>query len=235
MSFIILFMSLVFIGIGFIVTEKNAKYLLSVYNTMTEQERTQFDLIRFIIFFKRFHLYLGFSFFVFGLLLSYINESIAGIFIGVYPMVAYIYFIWESKKFNVESKNRKTHWLGISVLMISIVAIVVLFVGGFRESKLTYNDTSINIDGMYGESILKSEIEKIEIVPTLPPIKIRTNGFSLGSVHKGYYQTLAGEKVKLIVNGSGNYYLCIRKKSGEVIYFGSEGADFSKLRRAMNF
>ena len=36
--------NLLFVGIGFTITEKNAPYLLAGYNTMSKEERKQIDL-----------------------------------------------------------------------------------------------------------------------------------------------------------------------------------------------
>jgi len=50
MIFIIILLSLLFIVIGFIVTENNAKSLLSGYNTMSEEDRKLFDLKSYTLF-----------------------------------------------------------------------------------------------------------------------------------------------------------------------------------------
>lgn len=43
MLFPILFISILLTGIGFLVTEENASYLLSGYNTMSEEEKKEFE------------------------------------------------------------------------------------------------------------------------------------------------------------------------------------------------
>ena len=50
----ILFTDAVFIGVAYGVNEKNAKLLLAGYNTMSEQERKNFDLKSYLIYFKKF-------------------------------------------------------------------------------------------------------------------------------------------------------------------------------------
>ena len=64
----IIIISSLFTGIAFIVTESNAKYLLSGYNTMSEKERENFDIKSFVPYFRKFHLVLGSLLFVFSLL-----------------------------------------------------------------------------------------------------------------------------------------------------------------------
>lgn len=69
-------MSLLFIAIGFIVTENNAKYVLSGYNTMNEEDRKKVDIKKYIPYFRNFHIFLGISYLVLGLTLTFfINEN----------------------------------------------------------------------------------------------------------------------------------------------------------------
>lgn len=68
--------SLLFIAIGFIVTENNAKYVLSGYNTMNEEDRKKVDIKKYIPYFRNFHIFLGISYLVLGLTLTFfINEN----------------------------------------------------------------------------------------------------------------------------------------------------------------
>lgn len=95
----ILGVSLLLTVIGFIVTENTAKYLLAGYNTMTKEERGKFDLKSYLRKFKRFHIFLGISLLAVGITLALvINENAAGIFLAIYPIVAYPYFFWSTTK-----------------------------------------------------------------------------------------------------------------------------------------
>lgn len=128
-------MSLLFIVIGFIVTENNAKSLLSGYNTMSEEDRKLFDLKSYILYFKNFHIFLGLSFLVFGTFFAYfINENIAGFFLAVYPILAYIYFIWSGVKYSKVSNNRLTK-IGIITLIIVLIFVIFLFLIEFNYLK----------------------------------------------------------------------------------------------------
>ena len=89
--------SLLFLIIAFAVTEKNAKYLLAGYNTMSNEDRSKMDLKSYLTYFRKFHVFLSLSFLSIGLVLNLISENAAGVFFGVYPVLGYIYFIWSSK------------------------------------------------------------------------------------------------------------------------------------------
>ena len=91
--------SLLLIVTGLAVTQKSAKYLLAGYNTMSKEDRGKVDLKSYLHRFRRFHIYLGVSLLSIGAILTlFISENAAGIFLGVYPVLAYIYFLWSSSK-----------------------------------------------------------------------------------------------------------------------------------------
>jgi hypothetical protein len=219
-------MSLLFAAIGFIVTESNAKYLLSGYNTMSEEERKKVDIKAYIPYFRKFHIFLGVSFFVFGTLLTYfVNENVAGIFIGVYPILGYIYFIATTAKYFNTKKNK----IGVYLLMVILVFIIIFLGRDLKENKLILNPNSIEFEGSYGETVPKSEIKSIELVNDKPKITIRTNGFALGTVKKGYFKTDRGEIVKLILNGDNKPYILLTKADGKKIYYSTKEESNEKL------
>jgi len=156
-------LSLIFVVIGYIATEKNAKYLLSGYNTMSENERNDFDLESFIPAFRKFHLILGASILVVGSALSLlISETAAGVFMAVYPIIAYIWFLVFGKKYY---KGRSLKWnkIGIAILIFALIFILALLFIGFRENKIVVAAGEITIEGMYGEKISASEIETVSL------------------------------------------------------------------------
>ncbi|TGV04488.1 DUF3784 domain-containing protein [Flavivirga rizhaonensis] len=131
MIYIIIGISTLFIIIAYGVTINNAKYLLSGYNTMSKEERAKFDIDNYIPFFKKFHLILGISCFIIGSSLTLIVSQEAGsIFIGTYPIAAYIYFI---KKSNIyydkkhQNLNKLAQLVLIGVLILTIILIIKVF------------------------------------------------------------------------------------------------------------
>lgn len=221
MIYAIIGTGLLFVAIGFMVTEKNAKYLLSGYNTMNEEDRKKFDLKSFLPNFRKFHLFLGISLMVIGLIIYYINENIAGIFLGVYPILAYIYFISTNLKY---AKGLGSQWnkIGIYILAGTLIFVIGILGFGFRENKIKFNEQNVEFLGSYSETLKESEIESIGLTDDLPKITRRTNGFSLGSIHKGYYKTKDGEKIKLILNSDKKPYILFTKKDGHKIFYSAK-------------
>jgi hypothetical protein len=219
MMYVLFGMSLLFIGIGYLVTENNAKYLLSGYNTMNEEEREKFDIATYIPYFRKFHLILGISFFTIGSILTYFaNENTTGIFFVVYPILAYVYFLVSGSKFS-KDKSNKSNKVGIWILVITLLFVISLLGFGFKENKLSIEAESIEFQGSYGEKLVKSAIQAVELVHELPKITLKTNGFALGTIKKGYFKTNEGEIVKLILNADQSPLLLITKANGRKIYY----------------
>ena len=58
----IIILSLIFIGISFLINQNNAKDLLSGYNTMSDVEKQNFDIATYVPYFKKFNLLITESF-----------------------------------------------------------------------------------------------------------------------------------------------------------------------------
>ena len=222
MIYLLVILSLVFVAVGFILTENNAKYMLSGYNTMTEEERKTVDIKSFIPFFRNFHIFLGLSSLVFGLAIYYFySKDAVGIFLGIYPILAYIYFVWKSAKYNNTPQTNATK-IGVVLLIVVLLFVVGLFALGFKEDKLIIHSEVIQIEGSYSEKILPSEIKSIVLVENLPKITGKTNGFALETIKKGYFKTEAGEKVKLVLNSDQKPIILLTKTDGKQIYFSAK-------------
>lgn len=230
MIYVILFLSLLFIGTGFILTEKNAPYLLSGYNTMSKEEQAKFDLESYVPHFRKFHLFLGISFGVIGLALHYfIGENASGIFLGIYPILAYIYFIWSTKHYNVSAKSKRKTNIGIAVMIATLFFVIGLMMFGFKNDPLIVHKDKIELKGSYGETLSKEDITDVQLVEKLPKITMRTNGFALGKINKGYFRTKDGETVKLILNSDKKPYIQITKNNGKKIFFSSKDKSNERL------
>lgn len=214
-------MSLLFIAIGLLVTEKNAKYLLSGYNTMSEEERKKVDIKAYIPYFRKFHIILGISFLILGYGIGLINKNAAGIFIGVYPILAYLYFAVSSSKFSGGLKTRSNK-IGLLVLVGALLIVIGLLVRGFRENPISFDAQKIEFKGSYGETLQTDHIKSIGIKNELPKITLKTNGFALGDIRKGYFKTENGEIVKLILNSAQKPYILFTKSNGKKIYYSAK-------------
>ena len=92
-----------FIGVAFLVNEKNAKYLLSGYNTMSKEEQESFDLKNYLIFFKKFFINLAiYSSLIY--ITSYIvfEESTAAMIYFFSILIPLPYMIYKGNKFKTK-------------------------------------------------------------------------------------------------------------------------------------
>lgn len=92
-------LAVIFTSLGFTVTASNAKYILSGYNTMSEADRAKMDIVGYVRFFKRFHIFLGISTIAGFLILTLLNNNWAGSFIIIYPLAAYVFLIAKGNKY----------------------------------------------------------------------------------------------------------------------------------------
>lgn len=232
MIYINTFLSIIFIGIAFLVNVNNARYLLSGYNTMSDAEREKFDIKNYIPFFRNFHIFLGISLFTIGLIFYYfVSVDWSGIFMGTYPILAYVYFIWKGNKFSKEINNKQKTKTIISMIFMFLIffGITGMFYYSLQDNILEINTNSIEIKGDYGIEIPKNEIKSIELVNELPKISIKTNGFALENVKKGYFKTKDGEKVKLLINTINPPFIYIVTKENEKIYYSSKEISNQKI------
>jgi hypothetical protein len=222
-------LSVVFTSLGFVVTSGNAKYILSGYNTMSEADRAKMDIEGYLRFFKRFHIALGTTLIAGYLILSFININWAGIFMIMYPLLAYVFLIAKGNQFYKGTKGQKVGtYVGMSILLVVAIVVGIQFRGGLSNNEISLAGNALEIRGGYGIKLQKDEITEISIVPNIPPISFRSNGFSAGDFSKGTFKTIDGRMVKLFINKKANPFLLIRTKTDE-IYYSSDEVPTSEL------
>lgn len=196
---------------------------------MSKEDQEKVDIKNYIAFFRKFHLLLGLSLFFAGVAIYLLIGGIAaGLFIGIYPISAYIFFVWASLKY-FGTAGQKKNKIVLLILIGTILLVIILFAIGTQGNKFEYNSEHIEIKGMYGEVILRSDIYNIQIVDKLPGIRLKTNGFAVGVIRKGYFKTDDGEVVKLLVDSNKGPFLLIVKTNGERIFCASKGQPSQEL------
>lgn len=118
--------------------------------------------------------------------------------------------------------NNKWNKVGVFIVIGTLVFVVGLLAFFFKEDKLTFDNKKIVIEGSYGEALTAAEIESVQLVYDFPNIRLKTNGFALGTICKGFFKTDKGEIVKLILNADNKPYILFTKTNGEKIYFSAQ-------------
>lgn len=152
---------------------------------------------------------------LFGCVLSIILGSDAGYYCFLsFPLVIAICYSYWLKKGN------NNHRIGIKYSIIILILFLIPFVFIFfscRDLSIDIKEQYLNINGLYGKQIYYKEIREIEKITSLPSMKIRTNGFALGTTLIGHFKTIDNQYVILYCH-SKNHFIKIVSKKNEVYY-----------------
>jgi len=235
MIFIVLGLGALFYGMGYLITEGNASMLLSGYNTMNSEDQKSFPLKEYLVDFKRFHQWFGAGFTVLGLLLYVLNEHWLGYHLGVTPLLAYLYFFWQTRKYTLEqSKNtRNQFWIGLAVLLFTLVFVVGMLFWSNREYTVVWTEKTIEIEGPYGVVIPFEQIESLELLDELPEISSRLHGYSTGSVAKGKFKGVKGVHYRLLLDKPYEKILQINSTDEDPVFLALEGVDEIALEKQL--
>ena len=215
MFYLILAMGLLFFGLGFMVTENNASSLLSGYNTLSKEEQEQFPLTEYLKRFKVFHIRFGILFTVLGVAFYMSNAELLGWHMGITPILAYIYFFYQTKDLSMKVASQKNSFkVGIAVLLATLVFVVGMFYWSDRPSSVVLVGDVLRISGPYGIDLPLEKIDSLGISESLPEISTRRHGISTGTVAKGKYR-----------GPEGDYLLLIDKPYEKVLWIGRKSAD----------
>lgn len=239
MLWLILLLPLLYIVIGFVLTEKNAPTLMSGYNTLSAEEQAAYPLQESVRFFRRFHWAMGSLTLLVGLVLwslGYFDLAVNAVVL--LPLVAYIYFIYRSMRFAAKSQRGVMKFAFVMLLAVT-VGVGFLFVYGSQPNTLEVRDSVIIINGMYGLTLAKEQIADIQLSSTLPPIRFKSNGFATAEMRKGFFRSKDGRTLRLFLSRDKTApMLFIQVKEGKDIYYqspeGDEDAIYEKLKNWLN-
>lgn len=97
----LIFVNIIFLAIAKYINTENAKFFLAGYNTMSEKERNNFDLLSYLKFFKSFFIKLTFySTLIFAVTYFTYSEEIAAIAWCISLTIPWPYFIIRSQKYS---------------------------------------------------------------------------------------------------------------------------------------
>jgi hypothetical protein len=232
MLYVAFALSFVFFSLGFILTENNAKYMLAGYNTMTEAQRAKVDIVAYLRFFKRFHIFLGISLFAGTVLLSLINNNWASMFMTSYPLAAYAYMILKGGAMFQVSKSNTIISYGVAGLLIVVAAAIAMTgMNDYHSSELVLTENELKITGSFGMSLKKEEIRQNVIVDQLPETGFllqKVNGFAGGDYAKGRFRLKDRRIVWLYVNRKVTPLLHLSTEKGDV-YYNADDRDIREL------
>lgn len=114
--------------------------------------------------------------------------------------------------------HRKSLIYAGSFLIISLVILGGLLIPSLYGGNVSYENDTLRISGIYGAKLKKDEIKSITKVDAIPQVNLRTNGFGLGYIRKGFFRTVDGKTVHFILTSNNLPALHINTINGENIY-----------------
>jgi hypothetical protein len=207
-----LIIGLLFIGIGFLV--KSVPELIAGYNTMSKEQKKNVDIEGLSTFMRNGFITIGLviiiGFYVFkwiGLIM------IANSMILLTTIVGPLVLVIQAQKFD-HNQNKKTKLIYLIFGLIFVFTVGLLTYGSM-SSKVIYKNDSVRFSGMYGFEISIAEVDYVKLIDTLPVIKMRTNGFSFGTVKKGFFSLDSFGKSRLFIHSDHPPFLIISNDNGD--------------------
>jgi len=212
MEMLSLIVGLFMIGIGFLV--KSVPDLIAGYNTMSKEQKEKVDIEGLSTFLRNGLIAIGISIIAGYYLFKWIGFTlIANSILLIVTLVGVIVLVIKAQKFdhNTDKKTKRTYFI-LGFIFIFVIGLIAY---GFIPSKVIFDKDSVQFSGMYGVEIKIAEIDNVKLVDNLPKIKMRTNGFSFGTVKKGYFDLNEFGESRLLIHSEKPPYLIISKRNGE--------------------
>jgi hypothetical protein len=134
-------------------------------------------------------------------------------------------------------KNKFAIFAGAVIVVAVAVFVGIMMSSSSQPTACALKDGNLVIDGMFGTSVPLTDISSLELTDTTPDIQTRTNGSSLGGVHKGEYLLTDGSKARLYIDENNSPFILFLQ-GDTVFYINLDSAEatqsfFSELQAAI--
>lgn len=221
-------------GMGFLLNSKNASSMISGYKNLSKEEQKQIRLIEYVSFFRRFHFTIGILIVVMSIVFYLVKLfDFIGLILLFFSLAGYTFFIFRSQ-FYYPPQKRKPFIISFYVMLIVSLGTIVLLILPYKETKVEIFDNKISISGIYGEDLALNQIKNVKLIDQIPNIRIKTNGFAIRNLKKGWFKSENGEKIKLIVDDTKPPFLQIDTNHNYSIIIGIKNVDEVLLKQQLN-
>ncbi|HOG25969.1 MAG TPA: DUF3784 domain-containing protein [Bacteroidales bacterium] len=211
MGLIHLFIGLFFIILGFLV--RSFPGIIAGYNTMPAEKKKNIDMDGLSRFLRNGLIIMGLAV-IFGYLLFHWAgwTYMANMTLFIVAFTGGPVLMLASAKFDHNpGKKSKSHFIIFGIVVILITGLMFM---GFMTTKTQFSNDTLRFTGIYATEMNIREIENVELADTIPSIRIKNNGFSLGAVHKGIFTLEEFGRCRLYINSGKGQYLIITDKKG---------------------
>lgn len=206
------FIGLVFIAMGFITLK--SPWMIKQWRYASEEKRKNIDIKGLQELYCKSMVCGGLGLILVGIINYFVkgNWSIYAMIIIVFAMTGYM--IARTRRYDKNPKSKKEMTIAATIMALSLFLVVGLFIGGKMESKMTIDENEFTINGMYGFTIAKGEIDTIYIaqLSELPKVKMRTNGYNDGEVAKGNFRLDEWGACKLFIHNAKEPVIVIKSE-----------------------
>ena len=194
------FLGLFLIVLGFLTLKYPS--LIKNWRYATEEQRKNIDIEALKLLCCKSMVVSGTALIIVGIVSYFIKGSwpIYAMIMIAFAMAGYM--VARTRRYDKNPQSRKKQTITAAILAVTLFLVVGLFIGGKTESKIHTTDNDLVINGMYSETIPLNEIDTVYIstLHNLPKIELRVNGYSDGSILKGYFRLTDWGKCKLFIH-----------------------------------
>ena len=163
---------------------------------------------------------------------KFFDENTSGLVMAGLLLVTLIPTFIAMKKYNgfgrdnsgqaasIITRPTKWVWVGMGLTAVFVIAV---FAFSNKTPKIEVSEEKISISGMYGRDIPTAEILSVELLETLPAIKMRTNGSATGKYLKGHFLLKNGENCMIFVRTEAPYIEL--RTTDNLYYFNNANAE----------
>ena len=203
---------LFFIAMGFITLK--SPWMIKQWRYASEEKRKNIDINGLQLLYSKSMVGGGLT----SVLLGIVNYFVEGNW-SLYAFIAIIfgmtgYMIARTRRYDKNPKSKKEMTIAAAITALSLFLVVGLFIGGKMESKVTVDENGLTINGMYGFTIAKENIDTIymAMMSELPKVKMRTNGYNDGEVAKGNFRLEEWGACKLFIHNTKEPVIVIKSE-----------------------
>ncbi|MGM9924877.1 MAG: DUF3784 domain-containing protein [Bacillus sp. (in: firmicutes)] len=174
--------------LAYLIHNKKVYGLLSGYNSYSDEEKAELERNGYMTYMGR--LLWGMAILwmlsipLVAFRVSYGLEAFLVLFF-LYMIIGTLYGV----KYDVKRKRKRNAFLLTSLYVIVIIGIGILFYQGEYQTEVAISSETVEMEGMYDDTISINEIESIEMVDDLPDNTIKTNGFATGTRSLGSFRS----------------------------------------------
>ncbi|MBP6868382.1 MAG: DUF3784 domain-containing protein [Bacteroidales bacterium] len=211
MGLIHLFIGLFFILLGFLV--RYFPGMIAGYNTMPAEKKKNIDIDGLSRFLRNGLIIMGFAVIIGYLLFRWAGWTyMANMMLFIVAFTGAPVLMLASAKYDHNpGKKSKSHFIILGILVIFVTGLLFM---GFMTTKTQFSNDTLRFTGIYATEMNIPDIEKVELTDTIPAIRFKNNGFSLGTVHKGIFTLKDFGRCRLYINSGKGQYLIITEKTG---------------------